>query len=91
MPNCSDLEKKLFNGGENPFASITNQIICKHRFKKKSLCFELEVKEMAFIVCVCVWHFHSEDLSLCMNAIRLILYLYESWKCYSLTVMSYAS
>lgn len=29
-------------------------------FKKKSLCFELEVKEMAFIVCV--WHFHSEDL-----------------------------
>ena len=52
--NFHTLEKKLFNGGENPFASITNQIICKHRFKKKSLCFELEVKEMAFIVCVCV-------------------------------------
>lgn len=53
LHNCVIWKKSIQCEGENPFASITNQIICKHTFKKKSLCFELEVKEMAFIVCVC--------------------------------------
>lgn len=68
-----------------PFASITNQIVFNYMLKNKSLCLVFSVKGKEFAFCVHAWHFHSEGLSLYMNAIRLILYLYESWKCYSIT------